>query len=240
MISLDEFIKNTKGKKIDVPWSNGKLKGQCVSLIQQYINQCLNQPMKARGNAKDWIYSYPNEKLGKIVTTKRRGDILVWGSKYGNGYGHIAIYLGNNQIYDQNNLNHDNGYTGIGNIFGNYTILRPNVELIDVDQILNKNDKFTIPGVFKVDAVSKKLDAIASRQLADIPFANYNYIDAKPLIKTDASGNRLQNQVFKTNDYFIVPGIYSVIKNDKKTNAVYTKIGRRKTWIKAGPCYEVN
>ena len=40
-ISLKEFIDKTKGTKVDVPWGNGKLKGQCVSLVQQYIHQCL-------------------------------------------------------------------------------------------------------------------------------------------------------------------------------------------------------
>ena len=83
------------------------------------------------------------------------------------------------------------------------------------------------------------MDAIASTQLADKPFQTYNYIDAKPLIKTTANGNRTANQVFKVGDYFIIPGTFKTIKNDAPTNAVYAQIGRRKTWIKAGPCYEV-
>lgn len=107
------------------------------------------------------------------------------------------------------------------------------------DQILNPGDTFKIPGVFRVDAVSKSMDAIACTQLADRPFANYNYIDAQPLIKTDSRGNKTANQVFKVGDYFIIPGTFKTIKNHAKTNSVYTQIGRRKTWIKAGPCYEV-
>lgn len=107
------------------------------------------------------------------------------------------------------------------------------------DQILNPGDTFTVPGVFKVSAVSASMDAIASTQLSDKPFQTYNYIDAKPLIKTTANGNRTANQVFKVGDYFIIPGTFKTIKNDAPTNAVYAQIGRRKTWIKAGPCYEV-
>ena len=107
------------------------------------------------------------------------------------------------------------------------------------DQILNVGDSFTIPGVFRVDSVSKSMDAIASTQLADRPFADYNYIDAKPLIKTDKNGNKTSNQVFKVGDYFIIPGTFKTIKNHAKTNSVYAQIGRRKTWIKAGPCCEV-
>lgn len=107
------------------------------------------------------------------------------------------------------------------------------------DQILTVGDTFTIPGVFKVDAVSAKLDAIACSKLADKPFADYNYIDAKPLVKTTKNGTKTANQVFKVGDYFIIPGTYKTLKNHAKTNSVYTKIGRRKTWIKADPCYEV-
>lgn len=107
------------------------------------------------------------------------------------------------------------------------------------DQVLNVGDTFTIPGVFRVDAVSSKLDAVACTKLADKPFADYNYIDARPLIKTTANGTRTANQVFKVGDYFVIPGTFKTIKNHAKTNAVYAQIGRRKTWIKANPCYEV-
>jgi len=107
------------------------------------------------------------------------------------------------------------------------------------DQILNVGDKFTIPGVFKVTSSSRELDAVASIQLADTPFANYNYIDAKTLIKTDSKGNKVSNQVLNAGDYFIILGTFTVLQNHAKTNAVYVQIGRRKTWIKAGPCYEV-
>ena len=130
-ISLEQFIKNTKGTKVDVPWSSGRLIGQCVSLIQQYIGQCLDQPMKARGNAKDWVSTYVSEGLGYIVKTPRKGDLLVYGASMGGGYGHIAIYVGPDQMYDQNNSTHDNLCAGYSKIFGGYTILRPNSELIE-------------------------------------------------------------------------------------------------------------
>ena len=132
-ISLEKFIEKTKGTRVDVPWVNepSKLKGQCVSLVQTYLQECLEQPAKARGNAKDWIQSYVNEGLGVIVDTPRKGDLLVF-SNEANGYGHIAIYVDENTLYDQNNLRHDNGNAGYGNIFTNdYVILRPNVELVE-------------------------------------------------------------------------------------------------------------
>lgn len=131
-ISLEKFIEKTKGTRVDVPWASepSRLKGQCVSLIQAYIEQCLEQPAKARGNAKDWINSYVDEGLGVIADTLRKGDLLVFPNE-ANGYGHIAIYV-DGKLYDQNNLRHDGGVAGLGNIFTNdYVILRPNAELVE-------------------------------------------------------------------------------------------------------------
>ena len=130
-ISLEKFIENTKGTKVDVPWeTDGHLKGQCVSLIQQYIVQCLEQPAKPRGNAKDWINTYVAEGLGSITDKPRKGDIIVFPHE-ANGYGHIAIFV-DGRIYDQNNLRHDNGYAGYCAMFSNdYVALRPNAELVE-------------------------------------------------------------------------------------------------------------
>lgn len=130
-ISLEKFIEKTKGTKVDVPWvqSESRLKGQCVSLVQTYLQECLEQPAKARGNAKDWVQSYVNEGLGHTSADQKDGDIIVFPNEAG-GYGHIAIYF-EGKLYDQNNLRHDNGLAGIGEIFSNdYVTLRPNTEVI--------------------------------------------------------------------------------------------------------------
>ena len=129
--SLEKFIEETKGTQVDVPWVTepSRLKGQCVSLIQQYISQCLEQPAKARGNAKDWIQSYVNEGLGYTVADQKTGDLIVFPNE-ADGYGHIAIYV-DGKLYDQNNLRHDNGFAGFGDIFSyDFVTLRPNAELI--------------------------------------------------------------------------------------------------------------
>lgn len=140
-ITLEKFIEKTKGTKVDVPWkTTSNLKGQCVSLIQQYISQCLEQPAKARGNAKDWVTSYPKEGLGKVVKTPQKGDILVF-TKEGTK-GHIAIYIDKNKMYDQNNGRHDNRCAGYGTIFTNdYVVLRPNVKLLEVADPIKKYSK---------------------------------------------------------------------------------------------------
>lgn len=131
-ISLEQFVNETKGTAVDVPWeSDGHLKGQCVSLVQQYLVRCLEQEAKPRGNAKDWINTYVAEGLGNITNELRKGDLLVFPNE-ANGYGHIAIYVNESATYDQNNLRHDNGLAGYGTIFSNdYVALRPNAELIE-------------------------------------------------------------------------------------------------------------
>lgn len=146
-IALEKFIANTKGTRVDVPWkSDGHLKGQCVSLVQQYVIQCLGQNAKPRGNAKDWIRTYPSEGLGKIVKTPQKGDIVVFPNEAG-GYGHIGIYVSANKIYDQNNLRHDGGKAGYGTIFSrSYTLLRPNTSLVsDTPARTTKKQTVTLP-----------------------------------------------------------------------------------------------
>lgn len=122
MISLEKFVEKYKGQRVDVPWG---YKGQCVSLVQRYLNECLGYDLHPRGNAKDWVNTLINEGIAYQVSgTAQRGDIIVYGSNYGGGYGHIAIALGNGKMFDQNNTSHDNGCAGITNIFGRYTIMR--------------------------------------------------------------------------------------------------------------------
>lgn len=137
-ISLEKFIEETKGKRISTPW--GTQEGQCVSLAQQYIVQCLEQPAKARGNAKDWVNTYVNEGLGTITDKPRKGDIIVFPNE-AQGYGHIAIFV-DGRIYDQNNLRHDNGCAGYCAMFSkDYVALRPNAELVEDAPVKKSNEE---------------------------------------------------------------------------------------------------
>lgn len=109
------------------PAPNYKYKGQCVSLIQQYLYQVFGMQFKARGNAKDWAYNIPDgfTKLSSNVALKK-GDILVYGSNYGGGYGHIGLIDVNGKYYDQNGIKRlaigyrDNPFSGY------ICVLRPN------------------------------------------------------------------------------------------------------------------
>ena len=139
-ISLKEFINNTKGKKLSLP--GGGQKGMCVSLVQQYLVQCLGQPSKARGHAKQWKTSYVKEGLGKITTTPRYGDIIVYDI---GEFGHIAIYIDKTRMYDQSNGYHDNKKAGYGvQLKTKTTYLRPNVKLIP------DNQEYWTTGIYKL------------------------------------------------------------------------------------------
>ena len=103
-ISLDKFIDKYVGKNVGVPWGYA---GECVSLVQRYINECHNQPLKRRGDAIVYGDRLIRDGVGKVVTTPKKGDIIVWGKPLGliNGkyYGHVAIYMNSGAIFDQNN-----------------------------------------------------------------------------------------------------------------------------------------
>ena len=108
-----------------------------------------------------------------------------------------------------------------------------------VDQILHVGSKIELRGIYKISAVSAKLNAIACVELADQPFADYNYIDATPCIEVDRYGNRTADQVCDTGHYIKIPGVFTVLAIDKPTDACKIKIGSREVWVKCGPCTEV-
>ena len=62
-------------------------------------------PFQAHGNAKDWEYNIPNGFTKLSANTElKRGDILVYGSNYGGGYGHIGFIDANWKYFDQNGI----------------------------------------------------------------------------------------------------------------------------------------
>ncbi len=89
------------------PEPNYKYKGECVSLIQQYLYKILNIPFKARGNAKDWannadVLTHFNKLDSKDMI--KPGDILVYGEDYGQGYGHMGYINYDGKYVDQNGI----------------------------------------------------------------------------------------------------------------------------------------
>ena len=245
--SLYQFIEETKGKKIDVPWkSKNDLKGECVSLIQQYASQCLNQPAKPRGHAVDWIKSYVNEGLGHTVSDQKTGDIIVF-SKEAQGKGHIAIYV-DGKLYDQNNLRHDNGCAGYGDIFSwDFVTLRPNTDVIvsdpkqtnttECDQILRVGSVVKIDKILTVTQVDEKNNLIAIKELTGPASASYHWFD--PTNFEVVEGNVAQ-QICSVGCKVKLKGEYTVQELTKTTDwACKLQIGNRTNWVWTSPCYEI-
>ena len=124
------------------PAPNYKYKGQCVSLIQQYLYLVFGIPFQAHGNAKDWAYNVPAgfTKLNPNVALQR-GDIVVYGSNYGGGYGHIGLIDVNMKYYDQNGIKRlAVGYRNTP-FAGYICVLRPNNQ---AKLGLNRDTSFTV------------------------------------------------------------------------------------------------
>ena len=106
-MNLQEFGSwGLKEGSVANPAPNNKYKGQCVSLIQQYLYKVFGKSFKAYGNAKDWANNYPKSYFNKLSksTKLQPGDVLVYGSNYGGGYGHIGLIDCNGKWYDQNGI----------------------------------------------------------------------------------------------------------------------------------------
>lgn len=106
-MNLQEFGSwGLKQGSVANPAPNNKYKGQCVSLIQQYLYKVFGKSFKAYGNAKDWATNYPTSYFKKMdkSTKLQPGDVLVYGSNYGGGYGHIGLIDVNGKWYDQNGV----------------------------------------------------------------------------------------------------------------------------------------
>lgn len=76
----------------------GNYAGQCVSLVQQYLNQVFDVPYQARGNAKDFV----PPTFTRVSGSPQPGDILRYGANYGGGYGHIGLIDDDGLFLDQN------------------------------------------------------------------------------------------------------------------------------------------
>lgn len=101
--NFDDFYTSHNGKGYDVDGAYG---AQCFDGYAEYCNW-LGIPYAnctATGGAADiWTQRHSNGVLQYFdeVTTPRNGDLCVWSSAYGGGYGHIAMYY-NGKIFGQN------------------------------------------------------------------------------------------------------------------------------------------
>ena len=242
MISLESFISKYTGKKVDVPWGYA---GQCVSLVQRYLNECLAYEMHPRGNAKDWVNTLINEGIAqKVNGTPQRGDILVYGSSYGSGYGHIGIAVGDGNIFDQNNTSHNGGLAGKMRLFGTYSIMRPyrkppyDGSGEKVDQILHKGSKVKFNGTFYVNSVRARDNTFVSNTLiGGNPTREYHHIPSGPF--EEVGGNNRIDQVLYAGSIVKNDNVYVVQQIDIPTDSAMLNIDGRNVWIKSKYLLEV-
>ena len=110
-MTTDEFVSKYNGKTIGY---NGYV-GECLSLVKQYIKEVYGIEPPPSGVNSAWGYwtNFPNplgQVFEKVPNTPngvpKKGDIIIWNSAVGGGYGHIAIFIEGNassfKSFDQN------------------------------------------------------------------------------------------------------------------------------------------
>lgn len=101
-MNLAQFCSWALSERSVAKYDDGQYLGECVSLVNQYCWRVLSIPAGAWGHAKDWATNDEVEKYFDQVTEAVAGDVLVYGSEYGGGYGHIEVALGGGLALFQN------------------------------------------------------------------------------------------------------------------------------------------
>lgn len=105
--NADRYAEKHTGKffwgRYDNKKHNQELDGQCVSTGKRYIGTMakVKDWFKARGHAKDFGDTLVKQGLAKVVSSPKRGDLAIW-KKDGGGYGHLAIVLSGNRVFEGN------------------------------------------------------------------------------------------------------------------------------------------
>lgn len=99
MLTFEQFKNKYIGKSIDY---DGVAGAQCVDLIKIYLKECFGINAGAWGNAVDYWNNINRPGMSEVFTripntrslVVERGDIVVWNTNVGGGYGHVAVGLG--------------------------------------------------------------------------------------------------------------------------------------------------
>jgi hypothetical protein len=143
-MTLNDF-KNWALSQRSVATPIGTYKGECVSLIQQYLSRVYDIPFKVRGNAVDWSSNSDVLQYFDVVSDLNPGDILVY--NLNDGIGHIEIYLGNNQSLQQNRRL--DGKVHVEPLFTKYPykiLRRKGGEM--KPELLNEGDSYNVTSLF--------------------------------------------------------------------------------------------
>lgn len=216
-MNLKEFEKwGLSQGSVGNPTAEGSYKGECVSLVQQYLSKVHNTPFKARGNAKDWA-NIVIEEFNKFApdNTPKAGDILVydWGQ-----YGHLAIVTVDGKSLEQNK--NGNGRITVGEITGGYVMIHRPAK-IDLGV---STDNYNVGQVYtlKVDLKVREGAGTNYRQknknelTADGQKNAYNYTSA--VLKTGTRVTLLEKKVINNDEIWgRIPSGWIAFKYNGKT-----------------------
>jgi len=112
-MTVNDFISKYSGKTIGYP--DGSYVGECLSLVKVYIKEKygFNPPPSGSNSAYGYWSNFPNplgDYFTKVISTPtnfpKKGDIPIWNTNAGGGYGHISIAINGDankfSSFDQN------------------------------------------------------------------------------------------------------------------------------------------
>lgn len=179
-----------KQGRVANPAPNNKYPGQCVSLIQQYLNKVYGHPFTPHGNAKDWEYNIPvGFKKLSAGTKLQRGDILVYGANYGGGYGHIGFIDGNWKYFDQNGVKalavgyRDTPFVGYRCILRPVNGVECGDNMFKNNSTLNKSKTYTVKAGDNLSKIAQKYGTTVDSLVIKNGIKNPNLIYAGQVLK---------------------------------------------------------
>lgn len=235
-MNFQDFINQTKGKKIDV---DGLYGGQCVDLFN-YFNKLYNDSVyincKPSGYARSLAENKTNNGILKYyketaVNNMITGTVVVYGKCSFAPDSHVCFFIKDNgdgtyQALQQNNKGRqyvtidNNPYDGIiGAFIPNQLVGSANNSTnnsTSADQILYKGSKVKFNGIFKVDILKSPISSnlFGCTQLTGISFNDYqkenckayHWLPTAPFTECDKNGNATKDQMLS--------GGNSYVKND--------------------------
>ena len=235
-MNFQDFINQTKGKKIDV---DGLYGGQCVDLFN-YFNKLYNNGVyincKPSGYARSLAENKANNGILKYyketaINNMITGTIVVYGKCPFAPDSHVCFFIKDNgdgtyQALQQNANGRqyvtvdNNPYDGIiGAFIPNQLVgssSNSHQTNSSADQILYKGSKVKFNGIFKVDILKSPISSnlFGCTALTGISFndyynekcKSYHWLPTEPFTECDVNGNTTKDQV--------LGGGLSYVKND--------------------------
>jgi len=178
-MTLAQFITKYEGKEWGYP-TQDQYKGQCLSSVKWYMREVFgfNPPPSGVNAAYGYWTNFPNplsDYFIKVTNTKEAiinpGDVPIWNSKVGGGYGHIAVCI---QGGKDSFISLDQNWQGkaahrVTHNFNNiYGWLRPKEIMSDAVQVDSKTFERLVTNSTRWDEVLKLGYSSAAQIEADV------------------------------------------------------------------------